>query len=173
MQNHEIDYKIIGEEMQCVEIELDPNETVIAEAGGLMYMNSNIEMNTIFGDGSNQDSGIFGKLLSGAKRVLTGESLFMTTYTHRGSGKSHVSFASPYPGKIIPLNLENYGGKIICQKYRWRALSVHPSRSQSHRNYMGIGYDFMASKGIMYRWMWPPIIWRMCYGIYQRRGLLG
>ena len=140
MQNHEIDYKIIGEEMQCVEIELDPNETVIAEAGGLMYMNSNIEMNTIFGDGSNQDSGIFGKLLSGAKRVLTGESLFMTTYTHRGSGKSHVSFASPYPGKIIPLNLENYGGKIICQKDAFLCAAKGVAVGIAFQKRLGVGF---------------------------------
>ncbi len=140
MQNHEIDYKIIGEEMQCVEIELDPNETVIAEAGGLMYMNSNIEMNTIFGDGSNQDSGIFGKLLSGAKLVLTGESLFMTTYTHRGSGKSHVSFASPYPGKIIPLNLENYGGKIICQKDAFLCAAKGVAVGIAFQKRLGVGF---------------------------------
>src|SRR5690606_9230917 len=116
MNNHQIDYKIIGEEMQCVEIELDPQETVIAEAGSLMMMNADIQMETIFGDGSKQDTGILGKLFSGAKRVLTGESLFMTAYTHMGHGKSHVTFASPYPGKIIPLDLSELGGKIICQK---------------------------------------------------------
>lgn len=113
---HEIDYKIIGEEMQCVEIELDPQEIVIAEAGSLMYMNSDIEMQTIFGDGSKENQGVFGKILGAGKRLLTGESLFMTAYTHQGNGKSHVTFASPYPGKIIPLDLAKLGNKIVCQK---------------------------------------------------------
>ncbi len=116
MANHDIDYKIIGEELQCVEVELDPNETAIAEAGSLMYMDSAIEMRTIFGDGSNQDSGFLGKLMSAGKRVLTGESLFLTAYTNAGMGKRHVSFAAPYPGKVIAFDLFHHNGKIICQK---------------------------------------------------------
>jgi len=114
MQNHEIDYKIQGEEMQCVEIELDPQETVIAEPGAFMMMDDAIKMETIFGDGN--EKGFFNKLLSGGKRLLTGENLFVTQYTNIGSGKRHVSFASPYPGKIIPLSLLQNNGKIICQK---------------------------------------------------------
>jgi uncharacterized protein (TIGR00266 family) len=113
--NHEIDYKISGEEMQCIEIELDPNETVIAEAGSFMMMSDNIEMQTIFGDGSKQE-GLLGKLFSAGKRLLTGESLFMTAFTNIGQGKKHVSFASPYPGKIIPIDLSLMGNKVICQK---------------------------------------------------------
>lgn len=101
--------------MQCIEIELDPQETVIAEAGSMMMMSSGIKMETIFGDGREQQ-GFFGKLLSAGKRVLTGESLFMTAYTNLGQGKQHVHFAAPYPGKIIPLDLTTYGNKIICQK---------------------------------------------------------
>jgi uncharacterized protein (TIGR00266 family) len=117
MENHEIDYYIIGEEMQLVEIELDPNETAIAEAGSFMYMDEGIQMETIFGDGSKQSSGGFmSKLWGAGKRLLTGESLFMTAYTHQGSGKAKVAFASPYPGKIIPVDLSGYGGKIVCQK---------------------------------------------------------
>lgn len=116
MNAHEIDYKLIGEEMQAVEIELDPMETVVAEAGSLMMMDNGIEMNTIFGDGSNQQKGIFNKFLSAGKRMLTGESLFMTTYTNVGEGKKKTYFASPYPGKIIPMDLSEMGGKIICQK---------------------------------------------------------
>jgi uncharacterized protein (TIGR00266 family) len=112
---HEIDYRIIGEEMQCIEIELDPQETVIAEAGSMMMMSSAIKMETIFGDGREQQ-GFFGKLLSAGKRVLTGESLFMTAYTNLGQGKQHVHFAAPYPGKIIPLDLTLFGNKVICQK---------------------------------------------------------
>jgi uncharacterized protein (TIGR00266 family) len=118
MNNHEIDYRIVGEEMQYVEVELDPNETAVAEAGSFMMMDEGIEMATIFGDGSHQQqtSNFLGKLLSAGKRVLTGESLFMTTYTNMSHGKKHVSFASPYPGKIIPLDLMRLGGRITCQK---------------------------------------------------------
>ena len=116
MQAHEIDYHIYGEEMQYVEIELDPQEIVIAEAGSFMMMDNNIQMETIFGDGSGQESGLFGKLLSAGKRVLTGESLFMTAFINQNNTKSKVSFTSPYPGKIIPIDLTQFGGKFICQK---------------------------------------------------------
>ncbi|MBC8033816.1 MAG: TIGR00266 family protein [Chitinophagaceae bacterium] len=115
--NHEIDYKIYGEEMQYVEVELDPSETAVAESGSFMMMDDGIEMQTVFGDGSQQQNGgIFGKLLSAGKRLLVGESLFMTTYTNTGQGKKKVSFASPYPGKIVPLDLQQLGGRITCQK---------------------------------------------------------
>jgi uncharacterized protein (TIGR00266 family) len=117
MRAHEIDYEIFGEEMQYVEIELDPQEVVVAEAGSFMMMDSGIQMSTIFGDGSSdQSGGIFGKLLSAGKRVLTGESLFMTAYQNNNMKKSKVSFASPYPGKIVALDLAQYQGKFICQK---------------------------------------------------------
>jgi uncharacterized protein (TIGR00266 family) len=115
--NHEIDYRIHGEEMQYVEVELDPMETAIAESGSFMFMDDGVQMETIFGDGSKRSSGsIFDKLLSAGKRVLTGESLFMTAFTNVGQGKKKVAFASPYPGKIIPLDLQQYNGRIICQK---------------------------------------------------------
>lgn len=113
---HEIDYHIYGEEMQYVEIELDPQEIVIAEAGSFMMMDNGIQMETIFGDGSQQQTGLFGKLLSAGKRVLTGESLFMTAFINQNYNKSKVSFASPYPGKIIPVDLNQFRGKFICQK---------------------------------------------------------
>lgn len=116
MRNHEIDYKIFGEELQCVEVELDPQESVIAEPGGFMMMTEGISMETMFGDGSNNGGGIMGKLFSAGKRMLTGESLFMTVFTNTSSEKKQVSFAAPYAGKIIPLNLAEYGGRIICQK---------------------------------------------------------
>jgi uncharacterized protein (TIGR00266 family) len=116
MRNHEIDYKIFGEEMQCVEVELDPQETVVAEPGSLMYMENGIQMQTIFGDGSKDEGGLMGKLFSAGKRMLTGESLFMTAYTNQGTQKSRVTFASPYPGKIIAMDLQKMGGKVICQK---------------------------------------------------------
>jgi uncharacterized protein (TIGR00266 family) len=117
IQNHEIDYRIFGEEMQYVEVELDPNETAIAEPGAFMMMDDGIAMETLFGDGSQQQSGgLLGKLLNAGKRVLVGENLFMTAFTNTGHGKRRVSFASPYPGKIIPLNLQQLGNRIICQK---------------------------------------------------------
>jgi uncharacterized protein (TIGR00266 family) len=116
--NHEIDYKIYGEELQFVEIELDPNETAIAESGAFMMMDDYIQMQSIFGDGSqqSQQSGILGKLLAAGKRVLTGESLFMTAFTNVGQGKRRVSFAAPYTGKIIAMDLSQHGGKVIAQK---------------------------------------------------------
>jgi uncharacterized protein (TIGR00266 family) len=118
ISNHEIDYKIHGEELQCVEVELDPRETAIAEAGSFMMMDAGIQMETIFGDGSQQNSGggFLGSLMSAGKRLLTGESLFMTAFTNTANIKQRVSFAAPYPGKIIPIDLSRYGGKVICQK---------------------------------------------------------
>jgi len=117
IRNHEIDYRIFGEEMQYVEVELDPGETAIAEPGAFMMMDDGIEMQTIFGDGSQQQGGgLMGKLFSAGKRLLVGENLFMTAYTNIAQGKKHVSFASPYPGKIIALNLLELGSNIICQK---------------------------------------------------------
>lgn len=115
MKNHEIDYKISGEELQCVEIELDPQEAVIAEPGSFMMMTEGIEMQTMFGDGSNQ-GGFMGKLFTAGKRLLTGENLFMTVYSNVSNQKRQVTFAGPYTGKIIPMNLAQLGGKIICQK---------------------------------------------------------
>ncbi|MEW5676735.1 TIGR00266 family protein [Flavobacterium enshiense] len=116
MTSHEIDYHIYGEEMQYVEIELDPQEVVVAEAGSFMMMDNGIKMETIFGDGSAEQQGFLGKLLTAGKRVLTGESLFMTAYINQDGGKRKVSFASPYPGKIVAIDLTKYQGKFICQK---------------------------------------------------------
>jgi uncharacterized protein (TIGR00266 family) len=116
MNAHEIDYEIHGEEMQYVEIELDPQEGVVAESGSFMMMETGIKMNTIFGDGSGQSESILGKIFSAGKRILTGESLFMTVFHNDGHGKKKISFASPYPGKIIPIDLEQFGEKFICQK---------------------------------------------------------
>jgi uncharacterized protein (TIGR00266 family) len=114
--NHEIDYKIYGEEMQYVEVELDPSETAVAESGSFMFMDDGIQMETIFGDGASKQGGLLGKLMNAGKRILTGESLFMTAFTNIGQGKKKVSFASPYPGKIIAVDLMDLGGRIICQK---------------------------------------------------------
>ena len=116
--NHEIDYKIFGEELQFVEVELDPGETVIGEPGGFMMMDDGIQMATLFGDGSAQaqQGGLLSKLMNAGKRVLVGENLFMTAFTNTGQGKKRVSFASPYTGKIIPMDLQQLGGTIIAQK---------------------------------------------------------
>ena len=116
MTAHEIDYEIHGEEMQFVEIELDPHEGVVAESGSFMMMDDNITMDTIFGDGSGQSKDILGSLFSAGKRLLTGESLFMTVFTNAAGQKRKISFASPYPGKIIPVHLTDFNGEFICQK---------------------------------------------------------
>jgi uncharacterized protein (TIGR00266 family) len=114
---HDISYTISGEDLQFVEVELDPRESVVAEAGGMMYMTPGIEMETIFGDGSGQQkSGLMGALLGAGKRLLTGESLFMTVFTNTGSGIQRVAFAAPYPGRILAMDLAKLGGELICQK---------------------------------------------------------
>lgn len=141
MNNHEIDFKLHGDDLQFVEVELDPNETVIAEAGALMMMEDGIVMETIFGDGSKSGgSGLMGKLMSAGKRVITGESLFMTTFTNQGTGKRHVSFASPYPGKIIPMDLSTLGGKIVCQKDAFLAAAKGVSIGVEFQRKLGTGF---------------------------------
>ncbi|WKN33023.1 TIGR00266 family protein [Porifericola rhodea] len=116
-KSHEIDYEIHGHGIQLVEVELDPNETVIAEAGAMVYMDNSIQFETKMGDGSNPNQGFFGKLLSAGTRMLTGESVFMTHFTHRGHGKAKVAFSAPYPGTVIPLDLSSFqGGSLTVQK---------------------------------------------------------
>lgn len=116
MRAHEVDYKIFGDDMQMVEIELDPGETVIAEAGAMNFMEDGIEFEARMGDGSQPDRGFFGKMLDAGKRAVTGESIFLTHFTHQGRGKSRVTFAAPYPGKVVPLDMAQLGGEVICQK---------------------------------------------------------
>jgi uncharacterized protein (TIGR00266 family) len=113
---HEIDYKICGEDIQYVEIELDPSETVVAEAGAMMYKSTGVAMESVFGDGSQKNKGFMGALAGAGKRLLTGESLFMTAFTHQGQGKAHVAFAAPFPGTIIAVHLPDVDGELICQK---------------------------------------------------------
>lgn len=115
-QMHEVDYEIHGSEMQFVEVELDPQEAAVAEAGAMMYMEDGIEMETIFGDGSQQSGGFFNKLMGAGKRLITGESLFTTVFQNMGAGKRKVAFAAPYPGKILPIRLGEIGGELIAQK---------------------------------------------------------
>ncbi|MED4401312.1 TIGR00266 family protein [Metabacillus fastidiosus] len=140
MNAHEIDYELYGDDMQCVEIELDPNESVIAEAGGMMMMEDGIDMETIFGDGAEQSGGFFGKLVGAGKRVLTGESLFMTVFTNKGVGKRKVSFAAPYPGKIIPVDLNEQGGKVICQKDAFLCAAKGVSIGIDFQKKLGTGF---------------------------------
>jgi uncharacterized protein (TIGR00266 family) len=116
MRSHIIDYEIIGDDMQMVEIELDPQETVVAEAGAMNYMEEGIRFEARMGDGTEVNQGVMGKLMGAGKRMLTGESIFMTHFTNVGNGKRKVAFAAPYPGKIIPINLAEMGGELICQK---------------------------------------------------------
>jgi uncharacterized protein (TIGR00266 family) len=116
MRSHDVDYRIIGDDIQLVEIELDPMETVIAEAGTMMYMDRQIRFETKMGDGSEPNQGLMGKLLSAGTRVLTGESLFVTHFTNQGGSKQKVAFAAPYPGKIVPVELGLLGGSLIVQK---------------------------------------------------------
>ena len=141
MKSHELDYKLHGDDMQFVEIELDPKETVIAEAGAMMMMDQNITMETIFGDGNKKgSSGLFGALGGAAKRVLTGESLFMTAFTNGGYEKERVSFASPYPGKIIPVDLSQLGGKLICQKDAFLCAAKGVSVGIDFKKKLSVGF---------------------------------
>lgn len=138
---HDIDFKIYGDDMQFVEIELDPKESVIAEAGAMMMMTQGIQMETIFGDGSGADQGgLMGKLFGAGKRVITGESLFMTLFTNSAQGKQQVSFAAPYPGKIIPMDLSTLGGKIICQKDAFLCAAKGVSIGIDFRKKLGVGF---------------------------------
>ncbi|BES66159.1 TIGR00266 family protein [Gottschalkiaceae bacterium SANA] len=142
MRAHEVDYKLYGDDMQFVEIELDPGESVIAEAGAMMYMEDGIEMETIFGDGSQQSksSGLMGKFLSAGKRVVTGESLFMTLFGNDASGKKHVAFAAPYPGSIIPVDLMNVNEELICQKDAFLCAAKGISMDIAFQKKLGTGF---------------------------------
>src|SRR5689334_22917529 len=136
---HEIEYKIIGEDLQYVEVELDPNEATVAEAGGMMYMDDGIEMETIFGDGSQQQSGIMGALMGAGKRLLTGESLFMTVFHNRSNQKKRVAFGAPYPGKIVPIHLASLGGELIAQKDSFLAAAKGVSIGIAFQRKLGVG----------------------------------
>ncbi len=141
MYSHEIDYKIIGEDIQIVEIELDPNETVIAEAGSMLYMEDGIQFETKMGDGSQPDQGFLGKLLQAGSRVIMGESLFMTHFTNRGSGKRKVTFAAPYPGTVIPVNLAGIpGNTLIVQKDAFLCAALGTKLSIQFNQRLGAGF---------------------------------
>lgn len=136
---HEVDYEIHGGDMQFVEIELDPNEAVVAESGAMMFMDDGIAMEAIFGDGSAQSSGIMGALLGAGRRLLTGESLFMTAYQNRGMGKKRVAFGAPYPGKIVPVKLSELGGELIAQKDSFLCAAKGVSIGIAFQKRLGVG----------------------------------
>ncbi|WP_338814316.1 TIGR00266 family protein [Bernardetia sp. Wsw4-3y2] len=154
MKSHEIDYKIIGNDIQIVEVELDPNETVIAEAGAMLYMEENISFETKMGDGSEPEQGIFGKLMSAGARMITGESLFMTHFTQRGSGKGKVAFAAPYPGTVTPVQLASCNNRtLIVQKDSFLCaalgakISVHLNRRFGSGFFGGEGFIMQKLQG--------------------------
>ncbi|MGF1463748.1 MAG: TIGR00266 family protein [Maricaulaceae bacterium] len=149
----DIDFEIKGEELQFVEIELDPGESAVAEAGAMVWKDSPIEMNTVFGDGSGQQGGFMGALLGAGKRLLTGESLFSTVFTHQGHGKARVAFAAPVPGHILPLKLDEMGGHLICQKDSFLAaakgveIGLHFQRKVLTGLFGGEGFIMQSLKG--------------------------
>jgi len=137
---HEIAYKVFGEDLQFVEVELDPRESVVAEAGAMMYMTPGIQMETIFGDGSGtQKPGLMGALLGAGKRLLTGESLFMTVFTNTGGAIAHVAFAAPYPGRILAMDLKKLGGELICQKDSFLCAAKGISIGIAFQKKIGVG----------------------------------
>jgi len=140
MDSHVIDYKIHGDDMQVVAIELDPNETVIAEAGSMNWMDSGISFEAKMGDGTEPDSGIMGKLFSVGKRVLTGESIFLTHFTNIESGKKEVAFAAPYPGSIIAVDLKDVNGEILCQKDAFLCAAMGTNVSIAFNKRIGAGF---------------------------------
>jgi len=140
MKSHEVDYKVIGDDMQIVEIELDPGETVVAEAGAMNYMEDGITFETRMGDGSNPDAGFLGKFMSAGKRALTGESIFMTHFTNSGTGKKRAAFAAPYPGKIFPVDLSKVGGELLCQKDAFLCAALGTEVGIAFTRRLGTGF---------------------------------
>ena len=140
MQSHEVDYEIFGNDLQAVEVELDPGETVVAEAGAMNWMEDGIAFEAKMGDGSEAESGFMGKLFSAGKRAISGESLFMTHFTNTGSGKSRVAFAAPYPGHIVPVNLVDVGGTMLCQKDAFLAAARGTRISIAFNRRLGAGF---------------------------------
>ena len=140
MRSHEIDYKIIGNDIQLVEIELDPNETVIAEAGAMMYMTEGIEFETKMGDGSEPEKGFFGKLVTAGARMLAGEGIFITHFTNRGYGKQKVAFSAPYPGTIFPVNLAEFNNRLAAQKHAFLCAALGTKLSITYNKKLGTGF---------------------------------
>jgi uncharacterized protein (TIGR00266 family) len=148
-----VDFEIKGSEMQFVEVELDPGEAAVGEAGSMMFMDAGIGMDTVFGDGSQSQGGLFGKLLGAGKRLITGESLFTTVYTNQSATKLRVAFAAPYPGKILPMDLRQLGGMLICQKDAFLcaakgvSLGIHFQQKMSTGFFGGEGFVMQKLEG--------------------------
>ena len=140
MKCHEVDYEIFGDDMQVVEVELDPGETVIAEAGAMNWMQEGISFEAKMGDGSQPERGLFGKLLDTGKRAITGESLFLTHFTNQGTGKKRVAFSAPYPGKIIPVDMATMGGELICQKDAFLCAALGTQVTIAFNKKLGAGF---------------------------------
>jgi uncharacterized protein (TIGR00266 family) len=140
MKCHEVDYEVLGDDMQIVEVELDPGETVIAEAGAMNYMEDGITFEARMGDGSKTNEGVMGKLLNVGKRALTGESIFLTHFTNQRSGKKKVAFAAPYPGKIVPIDLAKTGGEVLCQKDAFLAAAYGTEVGIAFNKRLGAGF---------------------------------
>ncbi len=140
MKCHEIDYEIIGSELQLIEVELDPGETVVAEAGAMTYMEQGIEFETRMGDGSEANEGLMGKLFQAGKRMMTGESLFTTHFTNHGQGKQRVAFSAPYPGNIVALNMAELGEKITCQKDAFLCAALGSKLDITFNKRLGAGF---------------------------------
>lgn len=140
MESHEVDYKIIGDDIQIVEVELDPRETVIAEAGAMNYMDDGITFEAKMGDGSKPDEGLMGKLMDAGKRAISGESIFMTHFTNSGDGKKRVAFAAPYPGKIVPIDLTKVNGELTCQKDAFLCAALGTNIDIAFNKRLGAGF---------------------------------
>ena len=176
---HEVDFKVHGDDMQFVEIQLDQNETIIAEAGAMMYMDQNIRMETIFGDGSGSDEGkgLMGKVLGAGKRVLTGESLFMTSFTNTAPDRKSVAFAAPYPGRIVPLDLSEYSGEIICQRDAFlcaaKGIRVEMAGNVKSALFGGEGLFLATLRGPGHVWLQSLPFSRLANRIYAASGGMG
>jgi len=169
---HEIDYRILGDDMQYVEVELDPGEAALAEAGGMMYMDEGIQMETIFGDGSKPRAGFMDALMGAGKRLLTGESLFMTVFLNRGAGKQRVAFGAPYPGKIVAVHLPEVGGELIAQKDSFLAAAKGVALGIAFQKRLGVGL-FGGEGFIMQRLTGDGLVFIHAGGMLHERVLAG
>jgi uncharacterized protein (TIGR00266 family) len=167
---HPIEYRIFGDDMQYVEVELDPQEATVAEAGGMMYMEDGIDMETIFGDGSGTQSGVLGALMGAGKRLLTGESLFMTVFLNRSGQKRKVAFGAPYPGKIVAVHLAELGGELIAQKDSFLAAAKGVSIGIAFQRRLGVGL-FGGEGFIMQRLQGDGLVFVHAGGMLHERTL--
>jgi len=172
MKSHEVDYEIVGDDMQMVLVELDPGETVIAEAGAMNYLEDGIVFEAKMGDGSQPDQGLMGKLLSAGKRVLTGESLFLTHFTNRGRDKRHVAFAAPFPGKIIAMDLARHSGEILCQKDSFLCAALGTEIGIALQRRLGAGF-FGGEGFILQRLRGDGLVFLHACGTIVERQLQG